>query len=159
VFTVVPPVHCFVYPLVGYSIYHFPFRVEIENSGNRIEFGWIQLSSAQFRWCNIKRPRCCIKCILYLTRHLAMRTEDISTTFQLVPSLRCLGSLVVSVLDSGAEGQSRRCRVTVLGKLFTPCASDCASVHQAAKLVAALLRVARVTAGLAESNGSLPSGL
>jgi len=34
-----------------------------------------------------------------------------------------------------------------------------ASVHQAAKLVAALLRVVRVTAGLAESNGSLPSGL
>jgi len=34
-----------------------------------------------------------------------------------------------------------------------------ASVHQAAKLVAALLRVARVTAGLAESNGSLPLGL
>ena len=31
-----------------------------------------------------------------------------------------------------------------------------ASVHQAAKLVAALLRVAGVTAGLAESNGSLP---
>ena len=36
----------------------------------------------------------------------------------------CLGSRVVSVLDSGAEGpgfksQSRRCRVTVLGKLFT----------------------------------------
>jgi len=34
-----------------------------------------------------------------------------------------------------------------------------ASVHQAAKLVAAVLRVARVTAGLAESNGSLPAGL
>ena len=34
-----------------------------------------------------------------------------------------------------------------------------ASVHQAAKLVAALLRVARVTAGLAEINGSLPPGL
>jgi len=33
-----------------------------------------------------------------------------------------------------------------------------ASVYQAAKLVAALLRVARVTAGLAESNGSLPPG-
>ena len=36
-----------------------------------------------------------------------------------------LGSRVVSVLDSGAEGpgfksQSRRCRVTVLGKQFTP---------------------------------------
>jgi len=37
--------------------------------------------------------------------------------------------------------------------------THCASVHQAAKLVAALLRVAGVTAGLAESNGSLPSGL
>jgi len=34
-----------------------------------------------------------------------------------------------------------------------------ASVHQAAKLVAALLRVVRVTVGLAESNGSLPLGL
>ena len=33
------------------------------------------------------------------------------------------------------------------------------SVHQATKLVAALLRVARVTAGLAESNGSLQPGL
>jgi len=37
----------------------------------------------------------------------------------------CLGSRVVSLLDSGAEGprfksESRRCRVTVLGKLFTP---------------------------------------
>ena len=32
-------------------------------------------------------------------------------------------------------------------------------IHQAAKLVAALLRVAAVTAGLAESNGSLPPGL
>ena len=37
--------------------------------------------------------------------------------------------------------------------------THCASVHQAAKLVAALLRVARVTAGLAESNGSLLPGL
>jgi len=38
---------------------------------------------------------------------------------------RWLGSRVVSVLDSGAErpglkSQPRRCRVTVLGKLFTP---------------------------------------
>jgi len=34
-----------------------------------------------------------------------------------------------------------------------------ASVHQAAKFVAVLLSVARVTAGLAESNGSLLPGL
>jgi len=38
---------------------------------------------------------------------------------------RVRGSRVVSVLDSGAEGpgfksQPRCCRVTVLGKLFTP---------------------------------------
>jgi len=50
------------------------------------------------------------------------------------------------VLHSGAEGpgfksQPRRVR------------THRASVHQAAKLVAALLRVARVTAGMAKSNG------
>jgi len=53
---------------------------------------------------------------------------------------------VVSVLDSGAEGPGSN-------------RTHCASVHQAAKLVAALLRVAGVTAGLAESNGSLLPGL
>ena len=37
--------------------------------------------------------------------------------------------------------------------------THCASVHQAAKLEAALLRVAGVTAGMAESNGSLPPGV
>ena len=62
-----------------------------------------------------------------------------------------LDSRVVSVLDSGTEGpgfksQPWRCRVTVLGEVFTPIVC----VHQAAKLVAALLRVAGVTAGLAE---------
>jgi len=37
--------------------------------------------------------------------------------------------------------------------------THCASVHQAAKLVVALLRIAGVTAGLAECNGSLLPGL
>jgi len=37
--------------------------------------------------------------------------------------------------------------------------THCASVHLAAKLIAALFRVAGVTAGLAQSNGSLPPGL
>ena len=46
--------------------------------------------------------------------------------FTVLARVHCwLGSRVVSVLDSGAEGpgfksQSRRCRVTVLSKLFTP---------------------------------------
>jgi len=48
---------------------------------------------------------------------------------------------VFSVLDSGAEGLgSNRSR-------------------DAAKVIAALLKVAGVTAGLAKSNGSLPPGL
>jgi len=45
----------------------------------------------------------------------------------LIMPLHCgwLGSQVVNVLDLGAEGprfksQPQRCRVTVLGKLFTP---------------------------------------
>ena len=37
--------------------------------------------------------------------------------------------------------------------------THCASVHQAAKLAAALLKIAGVTAGLAESNVSLLLGL
>jgi len=66
------------------------------------------------------------------------------------------------MMDSGAEGlefksQLRCCRVTVLGKLFTPIVP--LFTNETAKLVAALLRVARVTAGLSESNGSLPSRL
>jgi len=59
---------------------------------------------------------------------------------------------VVGVLDLGAEG--------LLGNSHGQTVhTHCASVHQAAKLVAALLRVAGVTAGLMESNGSLPPGL
>jgi len=51
--------------------------------------------------------------------------------------------------------QPRRCRASLRQTVQT----YRASVHQAAKLVAALLRAARVTAGLAVSNGSLPPGL
>ena len=82
----------------------------------------------------------------------------LSDVYHVYHSIGWLGIRVVSVLDSGAgfKSQSRSRLVTVLGKLFTPIVP---SVHQAAKLVAALLRVVGVTAGLAESNGSLPPGL
>ena len=59
----------------------------------------------------------------------------------------------------------RRARVQIavtmlLGNsLWQTVRTHCASVHQAAKLVAALLRVSGITAGLAESNGSLLPGL
>jgi len=69
---------------------------------------------------------------------------------------------MVSVLDSGAEGPAwvQIAAATLTGNsLRQTVHTYCASVHQAAKLVAALLRIARVTAGLAESNGSLPPGL
>ena len=68
-----------------------------------------------------------------------------------------LGSRVVSVLDSGAEGPGLKS--LACNSLRQAAHNDCASVHQAAKLVPAFLRVAGVTAGLAESNGSLPPGL
>jgi len=67
---------------------------------------------------------------------------------------------VVSVLDS----RRRRAWVqiasaTLSGNSLTQTVhTHRAYVHQAAKLVAALLRVATVTAGLAESIGSLPPG-
>jgi len=67
---------------------------------------------------------------------------------------------VVSVLDSGAEGPGSKAVATLSGNsLRQTVHTHCASVHQAAKLVAALLRVAGLTVGLAESNGSLPPGL
>ena len=51
--------------------------------------------------------------------------QNRSRRYCLIVWLGWLGNRVVSALDSGAEGlgfksQSRRCRVTVLGKLFTP---------------------------------------
>jgi len=65
---------------------------------------------------------------------------------------------VVSVLDSGAEGLGSA--VALSGNsLRQTVYTHCACVHQAAKLVAAFLSVAGVTAGMAESNGSLPPGL
>ena len=68
----------------------------------------------------------------------------------------CICSRVVSVQN----GRVQIAVVTLSGNsLRQTVHTHCASVHQAAKLVAALLRVAGVTAGQTESKGSLPSGL
>ena len=61
-------------------------------------------------------------------------------------------------MHSGAEGpgfksQSRRCRVAVLGKLFTPIVP----LFTSSKIGSSRLKGCGVTAGLADSNGSLPS--
>ena len=71
-----------------------------------------------------------------------------------------LGSRVVSVLDSGTRAWVQVATATLSGnRLRQTVHTHRAAVHQAAKLIAALLRVARVTAGLAENTGSLPLGL
>jgi len=64
------------------------------------------------------------------------------------------------VLDSGAAGpgfksQLLRCRVTVLGKLFT----SIVPLFTKQTIDSSPLKGCGVTAGLAESNGSLPPGL
>ena len=71
-----------------------------------------------------------------------------------------IGSRVVSMQDKRRRAWVQIAVVTLSGNsLRQTVHTHRAYVHQAAKLVAALLRVARVTAGLAESNGSLPPGL
>ena len=72
---------------------------------------------------------------------------------------------ILGMLSMRAGHRRRRARVQIAvatlsgNSLRQTVYTHCASVHQAAKLVAALLRVAGVTAGLAESNDSLPPGL
>ena len=67
---------------------------------------------------------------------------------------------MVSVLDSGAERARVLIAVATLSgnSLRQTVHTHCASVHQAAKLLAALLRVVGVTVGVAERNDRLPSG-
>ena len=76
-----------------------------------------------------------------------------------VPRLPAFAEWLISVFDSGAVGPgSNRSRDAVGNSLRQTVHTHRASVHQAAKLVAALLRVAGITAGLVENNGSLPPG-
>jgi len=73
------------------------------------------------------------------------------------------GVLVVEWLACWTQAQKGRVQIAVAmlsgNSLSQTVHTRHASVHQAAKLVAVVLKVAGVTAGLAESNGSLPPGL
>jgi len=101
---------------------------------------------------------------VYMRTVFKKRTENILPIFLVCLCAAILAtfgrntcSRVISVLDSGAEGAGFR---SLSGNSLRQIVhTHCASVHQAAKLVAALLRVAGVTAGLPESNSSLPPGL
>jgi len=70
---------------------------------------------------------------------------------------------MISVLDSGAVGpRVQIAAATLSGNSLRQTAyvhTHRACVHQVAKLVVGPLRVARATADLAESNGSLSPGL
>jgi len=74
-----------------------------------------------------------------------------------------MGGSVAEWLACWSQAQkgpgSNRSRDAVGNSLRQTVHTHCASVHQAAKLAAALLRVAGVTAVRAESNSSLPSSL
>ena len=70
-----------------------------------------------------------------------------------------MGGSVAEWLACWTQAQKARVQIAVAtlsgNSLRQTAHTHRASVHQAAKLVAVLLRVAGVTAGLAESNGSL----
>ena len=79
------------------------------------------------------------------------------------PISRVKGGSAAEWLACWTHSQKARVQIAVAtlsgNSLRRTVHTHCASVHQAAKLVAALLRVAGVTAGLVESNGSLPLDL
>ena len=101
----------------------------------------------------------CLTCVF----HFHFPLFKVWSTGRRLLQLSCkwLGSRVVSVLDSGAEGTGVLIAVATLSgnNLRQAVHTYWASVYQAARLVAALLGVTEVTAGLAESTGSLPLGL
>jgi len=83
-----------------------------------------------------------------------------STTSFLGPTRVWLGSRVAECWTQALKAWVQIAVATLSGNSLRQTAhTHCASVHQATKLVAALLRIEGLTAGLAESNGSLPPGL
>jgi len=82
--------------------------------------------------------------------------------FKTLTVLYAVSALVAEWIACWTQAQKARVQIAVAtlsgNSLRQTVHTYRASVHQAAKLVAALLRVARVTAGLAKSNGSRPPG-
>ena len=126
-----------------------------------------QVRKTQVRICNGgKRKYSNLKSILMSLRFssLAFSVDPLSVgldQFTCTVPHRCYTQEIGLMLDSCAEGLGSKIAGATLSSnsLRQTIYTHCTSVHQAAKLVAALLRIARVTAGLAESNGSLPPGL
>jgi len=117
-------------------------------------------------WCLPRPLQSCIR-VHATGRHLATMERSTSThvTLRRVETSVSVYARDTSVSLGGSVAEwltwwTQVAAATLSGNSLRQTAHNhCASVHQAAKLVAALLRVAGVTAGLAESNGSLPPGL
>jgi len=113
-------------------------------------------------WQSYKQERDCLVHFARLTNTLLKDEESARDNCVLVVISLESGS-VAEWLECWTQAQkgsgSNRNRDAVGNSLRQTVHTHCASLHQAAKLVAAILRVAGVTARLAESNGSLPPGL
>ena len=96
--------------------------------------------------------------LVFITMYYRCDNKDIQSVSYSYYWGGLVAEWLISVLGSDAEGPGFKSQLSS-NSLRETVHTHCASVHQAAKLVAAVLRVARVTVGLAESNGSLPSGL
>jgi len=101
-----------------------PFRCAGERCDMLCTSGFVnRVMSAHYRPGEGDTGRLLIK-MIQGTRKSELRQRAVLKG-SVVLNMGWLGSRVVNVLDSSAEGpgfksQSRRCRVTVLGKLFTP---------------------------------------
>ena len=127
----------------------------------------MQARKTQVRICNGgKRKYSNLKSILKSLRFssLAFSVDPLLVGLDQFPCTvpdRCYTQEIGLLLDSCAEGLGLKIAGATLSSnsLRQTVYTHFTSVHQAAKLVAALFRVASVTAGLAKSNGSLPPGL
>ena len=111
------------------------------------------------------RRRTSLKCGKWKRNEAKVHRSICRSTAPRSPVLTRAGICVPPTVTYLPYRRRRRARVQIAvatlsgNSLRQTVHTHCASVHQAATLVAALLRVAGVTADLAESNGSLPSGL
>ena len=140
-------------------------------SMNKVDYnmqGWkMQVRNTQVRICNGgKRKYSNLKSILKSLRFssLAFSVDPLSVGLDQITCTvpdRCYTQEIGLKMDSCAEGPGFTGATLSSNSLRQTVYTHCTSVHRAAKLVAALLIfiVARVTAGLDESNDSLPPGL
>ena len=129
----------------------------------RLRTPWAPAASAEGASVT-EGPRDAITCDILHTGYDVPLVTDIGIEYWVfIEKHKLQGGSVAEWLACWTQAQkgpgSNRSRDAVGNSLRQAVHTHRASVHQAAKLAAALIRVAWVTAGLAESNGSLSPGL